>query len=169
MAVWLFELANLRCSSLSIWQPTIRLDDWHAPHLHVIAQQCLKNLAYPSPSLPQFTFLLDDWGVPLNYRHMEGFGVRGMSTAAVLLLLCVVLCSMAQQLPHGGLLGKRHRSVEPCCAAACGLCAGMLLHLSGSRTVHKKPPEHVAGAHLCADQPGGQGNAGEVPLEAHLR
>lgn len=23
----------------------------------------------------QFTFLQDDWGIPLNYRHMEGFGV----------------------------------------------------------------------------------------------
>jgi hypothetical protein len=26
--------------------------------------------------VPQFTFLLDDVGVPLNYRHMEGFGVH---------------------------------------------------------------------------------------------
>ncbi len=25
---------------------------------------------------PQFTWLFDDWGVPLNYRHMEGFGVH---------------------------------------------------------------------------------------------
>jgi len=24
----------------------------------------------------QFTFLLDDVGIPLNYRHMEGFGVH---------------------------------------------------------------------------------------------
>ena len=24
----------------------------------------------------QFTFLQDDIGVPLNYRHMEGFGVH---------------------------------------------------------------------------------------------
>jgi catalase len=24
----------------------------------------------------QFSFLLDDVGVPLNYRHMEGFGVH---------------------------------------------------------------------------------------------
>lgn len=23
-----------------------------------------------------FTFLLDDVGIPLNYRHMEGFGVH---------------------------------------------------------------------------------------------
>lgn len=26
--------------------------------------------------LAQFTFLLDDAGIPLNYRHMEGFGVH---------------------------------------------------------------------------------------------
>lgn len=26
--------------------------------------------------VPQFTFLQDDVGVPLNYRHMEGFGVH---------------------------------------------------------------------------------------------
>ena len=26
--------------------------------------------------LAQFTFLLDDVGIPLNYRHMEGFGVH---------------------------------------------------------------------------------------------
>ena len=26
--------------------------------------------------LLQFTFLQDDIGVPLNYRHMEGFGVH---------------------------------------------------------------------------------------------
>ena len=24
----------------------------------------------------QFTFLQDDIGIPLNYRHMEGFGVH---------------------------------------------------------------------------------------------
>lgn len=27
-------------------------------------------------SLHMFTFLLDDVGIPLNYRHMEGFGVH---------------------------------------------------------------------------------------------
>jgi catalase len=30
----------------------------------------------PPLAVPQFTFLFDDWGVPLNYRHMEGFGVH---------------------------------------------------------------------------------------------
>lgn len=33
-------------------------------------------LACPAPHPLQFTFLLDDIGVPLNYRHMEGFGVH---------------------------------------------------------------------------------------------
>jgi catalase len=32
--------------------------------------------AAAAPSLLQFSFLLDDVGVPLNYRHMEGFGVH---------------------------------------------------------------------------------------------
>ena len=27
-------------------------------------------------SMHMFTFLLDDVGIPLNYRHMEGFGVH---------------------------------------------------------------------------------------------
>lgn len=29
-----------------------------------------------SASQPQLTFLLDDAGIPLNYRHMPGFGVH---------------------------------------------------------------------------------------------
>ena len=32
--------------------------------------------------LLQFTFLLDDIGVPLNYRHMEGFGVHTFKLVA---------------------------------------------------------------------------------------
>ena len=32
--------------------------------------------APPPRPPPQFTFLMDDVGVPLNYRHMEGFGVH---------------------------------------------------------------------------------------------
>lgn len=37
----------------------------------------LASSPQPNPNpLFQFTFLLDDVGVPLNYRHMEGFGVH---------------------------------------------------------------------------------------------
>lgn len=38
---------------------------------------CSKLCTCVAASLPpQFTFLLDDIGIPLNYRHMEGFGVH---------------------------------------------------------------------------------------------
>ena len=33
-------------------------------------------LPAPSRTHVQFTWLFDDWGVPLNYRHMDGFGVH---------------------------------------------------------------------------------------------
>jgi catalase len=37
----------------------------------------ITQISTPPPTHPpQFTFLLDDIGVPLNYRHMEGFGVH---------------------------------------------------------------------------------------------
>lgn len=41
-------------------------------------KKTLQPSAPPLPRYPppQFTFLQDDWGIPLNYRHMEGFGVH---------------------------------------------------------------------------------------------
>jgi hypothetical protein len=41
----------------------------------------------------QFSFLLDDVGVPLNYRHMEGFGVHTFMLLLLLLLPPPVSCS----------------------------------------------------------------------------
>ncbi len=55
-----------------------------APSLQPLANATRTHLLltpHPLPPIPlstplQFTFLLDDIGVPLNYRHMEGFGVH---------------------------------------------------------------------------------------------
>ena len=51
-------------------------------HLHVslYAPLCISVLRtqvlIPQLCPLQFTFLQDDLGIPLNYRHMEGFGVH---------------------------------------------------------------------------------------------
>lgn len=47
--------------------------------VHVAYRQSQGSCFEPEPisfAAMQFTFLQDDIGVPLNYRHMEGFGVH---------------------------------------------------------------------------------------------
>jgi len=46
------------------------------PALSTSHGTCLSLLPSSHTAMHMFTFLLDDVGIPLNYRHMEGFGVH---------------------------------------------------------------------------------------------
>jgi hypothetical protein len=58
---------------------------WNPTHCKTIARTYFEPAVAAVVAVvlcDQFTFLLDDVGIPLNYRHMEGFGVHTFKLVA---------------------------------------------------------------------------------------
>jgi hypothetical protein len=94
-----------------------------------------------------FAFLLDDVGIPLNYRHMEGFGALPLAQRAA-------GCSKAAA---AGELPAWAAARCPPPGADSDEARRLLLRRARRRAHHE------------AAQQGGQGDAGQVPLEAQVR